>query len=124
MNEEVSERQGEKPYLIEPIGDELLCQFFFGKTVQETETASEDFSIIDDEEEEGNAANTRIASSRVVTPHFGASQVIIVRDQHVKEQLPEFMKSMLCLTVYESKGLEFDDVILFNFFAMSEIKAA
>ena len=34
------------------------------------------------------------------------------------------MKSMLCLTVYESKGLEFDDVILFNFFAMGEIKAA
>ena len=32
------------------------------------------------------------------------------------------MKSMLCLTVYESKGLEFDDVILFNFFAMGEIK--
>ena len=33
------------------------------------------------------------------------------------------MKSMLCLTVYESKGLEFDDVILFNFFAMGEVKA-
>jgi len=32
------------------------------------------------------------------------------------------MKTMLCLTVYESKGLEFDDVILFNFFAMGEIK--
>lgn len=30
---------------------------------------------------------------------------------------------MLCLTVYESKGLEFDDVILFNFFAMGEIKS-
>ena len=82
MNEEVSERQGEKPYLIEPIGDELLCQFFFGKTVQETATASEDFSIIDDEDEaEGEkTANTRVSGSRVVTPHFGASQVIIVRD--------------------------------------------
>ena len=33
------------------------------------------------------------------------------------------MKGMLCLTVYESKGLEFDDVILFNFFAMGEVKA-
>ena len=51
MNEEVSERQGDKPYLIEPVSDELLCQFFFGKTVQETATAPEDFSIIDDEEE-------------------------------------------------------------------------
>ena len=30
---------------------------------------------------------------------------------------------MLCLTVYESKGLEFDDVILFNFFCMGEIKS-
>ena len=29
---------------------------------------------------------------------------------------------MLCLTVYESKGLEFDDVILYNFFTMGEIK--
>lgn len=34
------------------------------------------------------------------------------------------MKSMLCLTVYEAKGLEFDDVILFNFFAMGEIRSA
>jgi hypothetical protein len=55
-------------------------------------------------------------------PSFGANQVIIVREQRVKEELPEFMKSMLCLTVYESKGLEFDDVILFNFFTMGEIR--
>ena len=34
------------------------------------------------------------------------------------------MQSMLCLTVYEAKGLEFDDVILFNFFSRGEIKAA
>lgn len=27
---------------------------------------------------------------------------------------------MLCLTVYEAKGLEFDDVILFNFFKDSK----
>lgn len=27
---------------------------------------------------------------------------------------------MLCLTVYEAKGLEFDDVILFNFFEDSK----
>ena len=47
-----------------------------------------------------------------------------MREQAVKNELPEFMKSMLCLTVYESKGLEFDDVILFNFFAMGEIKSA
>ena len=50
--------------------------------------------------------------------------MIIVREQHVKNELPDFMRSMLCLTVYESKGLEFDDVILFNFFAMGEIRSA
>lgn len=28
---------------------------------------------------------------------------------------------MLCLTVYESKGLEFDDVILYNFFHLGDV---
>lgn len=30
------------------------------------------------------------------------------------------MRNMLCLTVYECKGLEFDEVILFNFFQDSQ----
>jgi superfamily I DNA/RNA helicase len=30
---------------------------------------------------------------------------------------------MLCLTVYEAKGLEFDDVFLFNFFSGDNIEA-
>ena len=30
------------------------------------------------------------------------------------------MRNMLCLTVYEAKGLEFDEVILFNFFQDSK----
>jgi DNA helicase IV len=29
---------------------------------------------------------------------------------------------MLCLTVYEAKGLEFDDVILYNFFCEGEVE--
>ena len=41
---------------------------------------------------------------------------MIVRDQESKARVPEFMREMLCLTVYEAKGLEFDEVILFNFF--------
>jgi hypothetical protein len=45
-----------------------------------------------------------------------------VRDQDQKENLPEFLKAMLCLTVYEAKGLEFDDVILYNFFHQGEIE--
>jgi ATP-dependent exoDNAse (exonuclease V) beta subunit len=31
--------------------------------------------------------------------------------------VPDFLRNMLCLTVYEAKGLEFDDVILYNFFS-------
>jgi ATP-dependent exoDNAse (exonuclease V) beta subunit len=31
---------------------------------------------------------------------------------------------MLCLTVYEAKGLEFDDVILFDFFNSQEIESS
>jgi ATP-dependent exoDNAse (exonuclease V) beta subunit len=44
-----------------------------------------------------------------------------VREQHQKDSLPEFLKGMLCLTVFEAKGLEFDDVILFNFFNSNQI---
>ena len=118
LNEEVSPKVGEKPYLIHPCSPDLLCEFFFGKTAREIELKDGNLAFVDVNEDipaaEGKAKNA--------TPHFGASQVVIVRDQHVKDQLPDFMKSMLCLTVYESKGLEFDDVILYNFFALGEIK--
>lgn len=52
---------------------------------------------------------------------FGCDQVIIVRNQEDKDRLPEELKGALCLTVYEVKGLEFDDVLLYNFFAGSEV---
>eukprot|EP01102_Stenamoeba_stenopodia_P012541 TRINITY_DN3978_c0_g1_i2.p1 TRINITY_DN3978_c0_g1~~TRINITY_DN3978_c0_g1_i2.p1 ORF type:complete len:1649 (-),score=507.99 TRINITY_DN3978_c0_g1_i2:45-4790(-) len=47
---------------------------------------------------------------------FGANQVIIVRDPESKKKLPKILQGAMVLTVYESKGLEFDDVILFDFF--------
>jgi len=50
---------------------------------------------------------------------FGAHQVVITRNQATKALLPDLLKHALCLTVYEAKGLEFDDVILFNFFSDS-----
>ena len=39
--------------------------------------------------------------------------------QAAKEQLPAELQSALTLTIFEAKGLEFDDVFLFNFFADS-----
>ena len=118
LNEEVSEKTGDKPCLIEPCDSDLLCEFFFGKNLSETENHDIDYALTDD-----NSGAAEENSTPSTTPQFGASQVVIVRDQHVKEELPNFMKTMLCLTVYESKGLEFDDVILYNFFAMGDIKS-
>ena len=60
-----------------------------------------------------------IGHSETRSPQFGCNQVVIVRDQETKSKLPVFLKQALCLTVYESKGLEFDDVILYNFFSDS-----
>ncbi|XP_033107815.1 TPR and ankyrin repeat-containing protein 1-like [Anneissia japonica] len=47
---------------------------------------------------------------------FGAHQVILVANDQAKEQLPEELSLALCLTIFEAKGLEFDDVMIYNFF--------
>eukprot|EP00742_Colponemidia_sp_Colp-10_P005402 GILJ01005771.1.p1 GENE.GILJ01005771.1~~GILJ01005771.1.p1 ORF type:complete len:2593 (-),score=466.03 GILJ01005771.1:108-7886(-) len=52
---------------------------------------------------------------------FGANQVILVRDQQAKDKLPEILRHALCMTIYEAKGLEFDDVILYNFWQDSAL---
>ena len=54
---------------------------------------------------------------------FGCNQVIIVRNQESKSKVPAFLSHALCLTVFESKGLEFEDVILFNFFTDSDLSS-
>ena len=54
---------------------------------------------------------------------FGARQAIIVQSDKAKEKLPSELKTGIVLTVFESKGLEFDDVLLYNFFADSKVHA-
>ncbi|NXY45550.1 TRNK1 protein, partial [Ceuthmochares aereus] len=51
---------------------------------------------------------------------FGAHQVVLVANEAAKEKIPEELSLALVLTVYEAKGLEFDDVLLYNFFTDSE----
>ncbi|XP_023368914.1 TPR and ankyrin repeat-containing protein 1 [Otolemur garnettii] len=46
--------------------------------------------------------------------------VILVANETAKENIPEELGLALVLTVYEAKGLEFDDVLLYNFFTDSE----
>ncbi|KAF8319670.1 P-loop containing nucleoside triphosphate hydrolase protein [Clavulina sp. PMI_390] len=48
---------------------------------------------------------------------FGARQVILVRNDAVREELrKELGEAGLILTLLESKGLEFDDVLMYGFF--------
>ncbi len=53
---------------------------------------------------------------------FGAHQVILVRSKESRDHLPEILKGAIVLTIFESKGLEFDDVLLYNFFQDSEVR--
>ncbi|EUC55290.1 glycosyl hydrolase family 39 domain protein [Rhizoctonia solani AG-3 Rhs1AP] len=57
------------------------------------------------------------ASNRVV---FGAQQAILVRDAAAAEELDSRLQG-LCnvLPIMDSKGLEFDDVLVYNFFSQS-----
>ncbi|XP_043696346.1 uncharacterized protein LOC122646811 isoform X1 [Telopea speciosissima] len=54
---------------------------------------------------------------------FGAEQVILVRDDSAKKEVSDYIgKQALVLTILECKGLEFQDVLLYNFFGTSPLK--
>lgn len=51
---------------------------------------------------------------------FGAEQVILVRDDASKDKLQtQIGEIALVLTILESKGIEFDDVLVYDFFGSS-----
>ncbi|XP_022098421.1 TPR and ankyrin repeat-containing protein 1-like isoform X2 [Acanthaster planci] len=47
---------------------------------------------------------------------FGAHQVILVTNEEAIKRLPAELRLGLVMTICEAKGLEFDDVLLYNFF--------
>ncbi|XP_042505284.1 uncharacterized protein LOC122081929 isoform X2 [Macadamia integrifolia] len=54
---------------------------------------------------------------------FGAEQVILVRDDSARKVVSDHVgKQALVLTILECKGLEFQDVLLYNFFGTSPLK--
>ncbi|GKA40041.1 UvrD-like helicase, ATP-binding domain, P-loop containing nucleoside triphosphate hydrolase, partial [Tanacetum coccineum] len=54
---------------------------------------------------------------------FGAEQVILVRDDRARTKIIEYVgRQALVLTILECKGLEFQDVLLYNFFGTSPLK--
>ncbi|XP_030461793.2 uncharacterized protein LOC115681846 [Syzygium oleosum] len=55
---------------------------------------------------------------------FGAEQVILVRDDHSRNEVSNLVRGQaLVLTIVECKGLEFQDVLLYNFFGTSPLKS-
>ena len=65
-----------------------------------------------------------VLASNVRNPsdiRFGHHQAIIVRNSQTEQEIP--IKNALIFSVYESKGLEFDDVLLYNFFSDSEVSS-
>ncbi|PHT64507.1 hypothetical protein T459_31661 [Capsicum annuum] len=65
----------------------------------------------------GNKGNS---SGKIVG--FGAEQVILVRDESAKQEIYGLVgQKALILTIVECKGLEFEDVLLYNFFSSSPL---
>ncbi|KAK0066179.1 TPR and ankyrin repeat-containing protein 1, partial [Biomphalaria pfeifferi] len=64
-----------------------------------------------------------LAGNKRDTSHieFGAHQAVLVLDDDAKEKLPQELRSGIKLTIYESKGLEFDDILIYNFFTNSKV---
>ena len=57
----------------------------------------------------------------VQSMELGAHQAIIVRNEEKKHKLPDSLKNGIVLTTLEAKGLEFNDVLLYDFFNDSEV---
>ncbi|KAI0030330.1 hypothetical protein K488DRAFT_87859 [Vararia minispora EC-137] len=65
------------------------------------------------------------SNSGLPTVTLGANQCILVRDDMTRTRLKTVLGDVgVVLTLYQSKGLEFDDVILYNFFSDSVAEEA
>ena len=60
--------------------------------------------------------NLKMGSDSKDSVQFGADQVVIVREKGIIANLPHFLREAIVLTVQQCKGLEFNDVLLYNFF--------
>ncbi|KAL8479576.1 hypothetical protein ACS0TY_026464 [Phlomoides rotata] len=85
---------GESPVVLEPGSDENLIMSIFG--------------------------HGRKCGEKWVG--FGADQVILVRDDSARKEISSYVgQQALVLTILECKGLEFQDVLLYNFFGSSPL---
>ncbi|KAH7839999.1 hypothetical protein Vadar_011160 [Vaccinium darrowii] len=95
LEPEMSVIYGEAPIILESGDDENAIVTIFGKS--------------------GNVSGDIVG--------FGAEQVILVRDDSARQDISDHVgKQALVLTIVECKGLEFQDVLLYNFFGSSPLK--
>ncbi|KAL7258164.1 hypothetical protein ACSBR1_004309 [Camellia fascicularis] len=70
-----------------------------------------------------NAVLTIFQNSGKDFAGFGAEQVVLVRDDSSRREISDYIgKQALVLTIMECKGLEFQDVLLYNFFSSSPMR--
>ncbi|KAL7607518.1 hypothetical protein Lser_V15G18328 [Lactuca serriola] len=106
---------------------DLLCQFFplFVDALRpESSRISGELPVLLETDTGDNAIKTIFGTNEVGSDQkvigFGAEQVVLVRDEYLKEKVVNIVgKNALVLTIMESKGLEFQDVLLYDFFTTS-----
>nr|XP_043619857.1 uncharacterized protein LOC122591668 [Erigeron canadensis] len=113
--------------LAQSVIDILYCYFVHAIDILEPETSliSGEAPVLLESSDNENAIVTIFGGSgsggEIVS--FGADQVILVCDDCVKIEISEYVgKNALVLTILECKGLEFQDVLLYNFFGTSPLK--
>ncbi|XP_011091752.2 uncharacterized protein LOC105172113 [Sesamum indicum] len=109
---------------------DLICHFFpqsidvlapetsliYGESPVVLEPGSDENSIITIFGHSGNAGGKWVG--------FGADQVILVRDDSARKEVSNYIGDQaLVLTIVECKGLEFQDVLLYNFFGSSPMSS-
>lgn len=95
-----------KPVLAE-LGMDIEALVEFLEVYLQVET-----SIIADQNESMNDTAT-VMGKRIKN---GSDFCVIVRDEQAKLSIPEALRNCIILTLQESKGLEFENVLLFNHF--------
>jgi hypothetical protein len=105
LAKEVSDIDGPMPTIVNSSNPEDLFYLLFGSAVSAA-----------------SVGETEAGTNQPAKIEFGCNQVVIVRSQEAKKNIPQLLQHALCLTIYEVKGLEFEDVILYNFFTDSMIE--
>jgi hypothetical protein len=72
--------------------------------------------FLSDSSQQGFSVSLFSQGSKDESIEFGANQANLVRDQAAKERLQSRLKMGVVLTIYEAKGMEFNAVLLYNFF--------